>query len=538
MTSEERETFWADAEARRLEPSVTHVIRDSKTPSGTVPISGLRGPIITDALYRTFKRHGLRVRYVFTIDDYDPMDSASMKLVAGMAEHMGKPLCAIPSPDPTYSDFARYHAERFLATFADLGVRPEEIHWLRDLYRSGALDRQIDLVLRNAETIRRVYAEVSNVKKDERWLPIGVICENCGRLGTTYAHDYDGQTVAYECLPDHVTWAEGCGHRGRISPFKGNAKLYWNLQWCAMWDHFGVTYEEGGKDLITAGGSRDRANEIYREVWKKEPPLGLAHEFMNVGGKKMSTSRPEQWQGLGAAAHELVGIYPPELVRFLMLRTDPKRHIDFDPTGMSLPRLIDEYDRCADAYLIDPQTALGKVWALSQVGEDPVPVAWRVRFSIVADWLQIPSVDPLRKAEDRKGAELTDAERRDLERRIALAREWLQRWAPEDAKFTVQHVLPDAARSLSPAQRAFLARAADLIGPANDPDALQNSLYAVAREVGLVDSADKVSKDAFASIYLAFLGRPTGPKAGWLLVTLEPDFVRARLREAAGMVTA
>ena len=170
-------TVWADEEAGRLEPTRDHVIRDSKTPSGTVPVSGLRGPIITDALYRTFKRRGLRVRYVFTIDDYDAMDSASMKLVAGMAEHMGRPLCAIPSPDPAYTDFARYNAERYLATFRALGIHPEEIHWLRELYRSGALDAQIDLVLRNAAAVRRIYAEVANVQKDERCLPIAVICE-------------------------------------------------------------------------------------------------------------------------------------------------------------------------------------------------------------------------------------------------------------------------------------------------------------------------------------------------------------------------
>jgi len=526
-----------------------------------VPISGLRGPIVTDALYRTFKRRGLRIRYVFTIDDYDPMDSQSMKQREGMAQHMGKPLCAIPSPDPAYSDFARYNADRYLATFETLGIRPEEIRWLRDLYRSGALDRQIDLVLRSAPAIRRIYAEVANVRKDERWLPIAVVCESCGRIGTTSAHDYDGTTVAYECTKDHVAWAEGCGHSGRISPFKGNAKLYWNLQWCAMWDHFGVTYEEGGKDLLTEGGSRDRANEIYREVWKKEPPLGLMHEFLNVGGKKMSTSRPEEWAKLGASAHELVGIYPPELVRFLMLRTDPKRHIDFDPTGMSLPRLMDEYDRCADRYEADPEGDLGRIWALSQVDEVPAPPAYRVRFSIVADWLQIPSVDPLRKAEDRKRAALGAADAAELRRRIDLARIWLERWAPEEAKFRVHDELPDAARSLSSAQRRFLERAAGVVSERADPDALQQQLYAIAREVGLVEKpspqrADrggegptrsstaaergvppsevgKVSKQAFESIYVAFLGRPTGPKAAWLLATLPLEFVRRRLREAS-----
>src|SRR5207247_663534 len=46
--------FWADEEADLLATDREHVIRDSKTPSGDVLISNLRGPIITDALYRTF----------------------------------------------------------------------------------------------------------------------------------------------------------------------------------------------------------------------------------------------------------------------------------------------------------------------------------------------------------------------------------------------------------------------------------------------------------------------------------------------------
>ena len=526
-----RGAFWADEEASLLPQGRAHVIRDSKTPSGEIPISSLRGPIITDALYRTFKRHGLAVRYIFTIDDYDPMDSQSMRQKAGMAEHMGKPFAVIPSPDPSATDFARFHATRFLATFSELGIRPEEIHWMRDLYGSGSLDKQIDLVLRNAAAIREIYARVANVQKDERWLPIGVVCESCGRLGTTEAYDYDGSTVAYECRPDFVEWAQGCGHKGRRSPFKGGAKLYWNLQWCAMWDHFAVTYEEGGKDLLTAGGSRDRANEVYRTVWKKEPPVGLIHEFLNIGGRKMSTSRPDEWKSLGVAAHELVGIYPPELVRFLMLRTPPKRHIDFDPTGTNLPKLVDEYDRCADAYLTAPESDFAKTWSLSQVDEDHAPPGFRVRFSIIADWLQIPSVEPFREAGDRKGAPLTALEGADLQRRIALANIWLERWAPAEAKFSVLAELPSDV-SLTEGQKKYLAEVRKVVGTISDPEAMQQELYEAAKRVGLTQDG-KVSRDAFSAIYLAFLGKPNGPKAAWLLTTLDADFVRRRLDEAA-----
>ena len=519
--------FWADEEADLLATDRQHVIRDSKTPSGAVPISGLRGPIITDALYRTFKKRGLRIRYVFTIDDYDPMDSQSLKEKAAWAEHMGKPFAHIPSPEPSAaSDFARYHASAYLETFATLGIRPEEIHWMRDLYGKGELDTQIDLVLRNAAIIREIYERVSHVTKDERWLPIGVICESCGRLGTTFAFDYDGKTVAYECRKDYVEWAEGCGHTGRRSPFKGNAKLYWNLQWCAMWDHFGVTYEEGGKDLLTAGGSRDRANEIYREVWKKDPPIGLVHEFFTTGGKKMSTSK-----GLGAAATDLVKVYPPELVRFLMLRTHPKRHVEFDPTGPTLSKLFDEYDRCADAFRNEPESDQAKIWALSQVAEDPEPAGFRVRFAIVADWVQIPSVDPVKEAEERKGAPLSAEERKDLDQRIALARVWLERWAPEEARFSVLRELPEI--TLSDAQRRYLVAVKELIGEIKDPEALQQELYEAAKRIGVVGADGKVSRDAFSAIYLAFLGKPSGPKAGWLLTTLPDDVVRERLDEAA-----
>ncbi|MGH2499306.1 MAG: lysine--tRNA ligase [Candidatus Limnocylindria bacterium] len=528
----DRELFWADAVARSLPADVPHVIRDSKTPSGTVPISSLRGPIITDALYRTFRARGLEVRFVFTVDDYDPMDSQSMRSQEGMAEHMGKPFFAIPSPDPSATDYADYHIGRFLATFADLGIRPE-VHRTRDLYREGRFDRAIDLVLRNAAVVREIYERVANVRRDERWFPLFVICERCGRVGTTKVTGYDGALVTYECTAEYVKgWAEGCGHRASVSPFGGRAKLPWNLEWCAKWDHFDVTYEEGGKDLLTAGGSRDRSNELYRTIWKREPPPGLMHEFLTIGGRKMSTSRPETWRDQGSAAHELVQVYPGELVRFLMLRTPPHRHIEFDPAGTSLPRLMDEYDRCADAYLEDSASDLARVWALSQLASEPQPIAFRARFGLIADWLQIPSIDVPREAARRKRSPLNELEERDLRRRSDLARVWLERWAPDEARFAVAAALPEVARGLSAEQRAFLGRVSPEIGRLTEAEELQARLYEVAKESGLAADG-KVSRDAFAAIYLAFIGKPHGPRAAWLLVTLDGAFVRGRLEEAA-----
>ena len=75
--------------------------------------------------------------------------------------------------------------------------------------------------------------------------------------------DWDGEEVSYECREDLVS-GPGVRLSGRVSPFGGRAKMVWNVDWAAQWSIFGVTIEGCGKDLATAGGSRDRADAISR----------------------------------------------------------------------------------------------------------------------------------------------------------------------------------------------------------------------------------------------------------------------------------
>jgi lysyl-tRNA synthetase class I len=95
---------------------------------------------------------------------------------------------------------------------------------------------------------------------------------------------------------------------------------------------------------------------------------------------------------------------------------------------------------------------------------------------------------------------------------------------------TVRDVLPAEAEALEPDQRAYLgalASAAEAAMPTAG-DAWQALIFIVAQEHDLPNGR------AFAALYLALLGRSNGPRAGWLLASLEPTFVLGRLREAAG----
>jgi lysyl-tRNA synthetase class 1 len=455
-------TEWADELAARV--SGPQVVNDSKTPSGTVHVGSLRGPVILDVICRALRAAGHETTFLYGIDDLDPMDAQALLTPDAVERSMGVPLASIPDQaGDGHASYARHHAQAFIETFAHLGIQPDRYYWMSDHYAAGDMDPYIRKALDHAATVREIYRRVARVNHPEAWHPLSVICESCGRIGTTIVTDWDGERVRYECRADLVTWARGCGHSGWVSPFGGRAKLPWNLEWAAQWSLFGVTIEPCGKDLSTAGGSRDRADAISREVYDREPPIRVDYEFLNVGGKKMSTSK-----GQGAPAHEIVEIVPPEQLRLLFLRPRPNHAIEFVPEGTdAIPRLFDEFDRLAAATAgqpvkgeLPPGYAAVFRYSLVDPAADVEAEARRFRpaFSHLALLVQVPGADITAHVVAEKGAALDPVEEGILRERLAAARAWLETYAPPAARMEVRRdALPPEAADLTPAQRAFLA---------------------------------------------------------------------------------
>jgi lysyl-tRNA synthetase class 1 len=525
--------FWADElAASAVGPQV---VNDSKTPSGTVHVGSLRGPVVVDTITRALRDAGAAVELRYGVDDLDPMDAQALLTPDAIERFMGLPLARVPDPaGDCHASYARHFAQAFIDTFDGLGIRPDTYYWMSEVYGSGAMDRSIRRALDAAATVREIYRRVANVNHPDEWHPLFVICDNCGRIGTTIVTAWDGEKVRYECRTDLVQWATGCGHSGEVSPFGGRAKLPYNVDWAAKWDLFGVTIEPAGKDLSTKGGSRDRSDAIAREVFGNEPPRNVPYEFLNIGGRKMSTS-----QGLGAAAQRVVEVIPPEQLRLLFLRPKPNTAIEFDPDGTdAIPRLFDESDRLAAATAgrevkgeLPPDHE--RVFAFSQVEADADVAAeaavYRSAFSHLALLEQIPGVNVVERVAAEKGTELTERERALLEERRAAARAWLATYAPERVRLEVHREgVPPAADELDDAQRAYLSALAPALSTsAWDGETLQAAIFSTAKERGLPAGR------AFTALYLAFLGRSSGPRAGWLLAALDRDFVLGRLHAAA-----
>lgn len=496
------------------------LVNDAKTPSGKVHVGALRGVLLHDLVHKALEEKGIKSHYTFIFDDFDPMDDLPAYLSKEKYEkYMGVPLKDVPSPEGKGS-YAEYYAKDFINVFNKLGAKPE-ILWTSKLYESKKLDKAIQLVLDSAEKIQEIYHSVSGSKKEKDWLPFHSVCPKCGKIGTTKATAWDGKEVEFSCKPDLVEWAKGCGYKGKVSPYGGSGKMPWKVEWAAKWFSLGVTFEGAGKDHASKGGTRDVANNIAKEVFGIEPPYDLPYEHFLFGGKKMSSSK-----GIGASAAEVGDSLPPSLLRFLMARTQAKVAIDFDPSeAHTVPSLFDEYDKGQKAFFEKGDPDLARTWQASQVEREEnyfVP-----RFSQVANLVQMPGVDLEKEAQVAKGSSLTEKDKAALKERAKYAKIWLEKYAPDEAKFKVSEKLPAEAKKLNSGQIKFLEKLSGLVGKTKDAEKLQNEIYQLGKE------NDLSSKETFSAIYTVLLGKESGPKAAWLILSLESEFVKKRFKEVS-----
>ncbi len=514
---------WLDEILRKLPEKEEHIINDAKSPSGPPHVGSLRGVLIHDAVYKYLKEKGINVKYIYGSDDYDPMDEIAGTLPREIYEqYLGKPLSEVPAPEGSgFDDIAMYFISDFFKIFDKLGVEAEK-YYMRDYYKSGFFNEAIETVLNNADVIREIYAKVSGSQRPDNWYPVQVVCEKCGKVGTTEVIDWDGKEVTYVCREDKVTWAKGCGYVGKISPFDGNAKLPYKVEWPAKWKYFGVTIEGAGKDHNTKGGSRDIANAISRKVFGYEPPVNIPYEFFLVGGAKMSSSK-----GRGATARAMADFLPPEILRYLMLYTHPKRKVNFEPSERYITKLFNDFDKLHTRIMSGEETEEWEktVYRLSQIFyKEPYRV---LDFSLITTMIQLPYIDIYKEAEKRFGSPLTQTEREVLESRIKSAKYWLENFAPEEDKYQLQETLPEKAQELTEVQKAFLNRLADKLENLEDynEDTVQSAIFEVARFTPID------GKTAFQAIYTVLLAKNNGPKAGRLIAYIDKDFIIKRFRE-------
>jgi lysyl-tRNA synthetase class 1 len=525
--------FWADRIAGEIEKRFAAeiksgkplVIRDEKTTSGWAHVGSMRSAAMHGVISEALDDKGIPNTYYFEFNDFDAMDGIPAYLSQETYRpYLGTPLRDIPAPDHKAKSLAEYFANDFQSVITESGFKAT-FYFSSELYLSGKMDGVIEEALVGADTIRAIYREVSGSQREDVWLPIMVKCPQCGKISTTQASDFDGQTVAFVCSPTKVEWAKGCEHSGRISPFRGNAKLPWKVEWAAKWKVMQVQIEGAGKDHSTKGGSRDVASAICRQVFCYEPPFDSPHEFFLVGGKKIASST-----GLGSTARAIADLLPKKIFRLSLIGKDIMQAVNFDPEGDSIPVLYDQYDALAMHYWNQIKDDYARLFEFIHVEHHISSPLFLPRFSQVAFIVQMPHLNLEKEVERLKGGALTTEDTIELAERAKYAKRWLDTYAPEKFVFKLQENLPDAVKTLTAEQKNALAALLQVIQDTDgmpDGDSLHHAIHDIK------DKQKIEPQQLFSAIYLTFLDKQFGPKAGWFLSVLNKEFVLKRLTEAA-----
>ncbi|MCK4717595.1 MAG: lysine--tRNA ligase, partial [Thermoplasmata archaeon] len=494
------------------------------TPSGHIHVGNMREVLTGDSIYRSCLDLGLPAKLIYLGDDMDPLRKVYPFLDDSYQEHIGKPLFEIPCPCGGHKSYSEHFLEPFLEALKRTGIEAEVV-LVHEGYEAGQYAPAIRKVIARKDEVRDILTRVSGREMPDDWFPYTPKCTACGKFADAVATGFEDPHVTYTCK---------CGGEGKIDINTARGKLPWRLEWPARWQNLEVFCEPYGKDHAAAGGSWDSGSAIMKDILGGEPPHPVVYEWIQLKGVGAMASST----GVVVRAVDMLKMTPPEVMRFLIARYQPNKHIDFDP-GLGILNLVDEYDRYERVAMDidepaqaekDRKEDMKRVYRFSLPGEMPaspplyVPYRHFVSLVQIADgWEGIRDI--ILRTEGLEVLSQRDEER--LRKRADVVRYWLEHSAPETVLFSIQEEPPDT--DLSEEARTSLRVLRNHLEKAEwDAGAIHDAIYAAAEETGLK------AKELFKAAYMVLIAKPRGPRLGFFLSIQSKEWVLERLAHYSG----
>ncbi len=326
---------WPFAEARTLVerldgglPDKGYVLFETGYGPSGLPHIGTFGEVARTAMVRhAFSLlSNLPTRLFAFSDDMDGLRKVPDNIPDGdkMAEHLGKPLTAVPDPFGTHESFGHHNNAR-LRAFLDAFGFGYEFESATECYRSGRFDAVLLRVLERYDAVTNVILPTLGPERRATYSPFLPVCEKTGRVlqVPVIARDVDAGTIVYE---------DEDGQKRETPVTGGRCKLQWKADWAMRWVALDVDYEMSGKDLIDSVRLSGRICRILGGT----PPVGFTYElFLDEQGEKISKSK-----GNGLTVDEWLRYAPPEsLALFMYGKPKAAKRLYFDV----IPRAVDDY---------------------------------------------------------------------------------------------------------------------------------------------------------------------------------------------------
>ncbi len=496
--------YWADSTVKDL--SGKQLISTGISPSGPIHVGNMREILTGDILYKACMDKNLESKFIYLCDDLDPLRKVYPFLNESYSNYVGMPLSYIPSPDGngTYSE---YFLRPFLQTLDKINVNVNVIR-TTDLYKNGTLSKAIDMAIKNKDRIKEIMHDVAGNDLSDSWYPYEPRCSSCGKINSSHVISYEYPYAKYKC--------NFCGNEDRADIRRDDGKMPWRVEWPAKWFALNVTIEPFGKDHAASGGSYDTGKLIAKDVYHINPPVPLMYERILLKGIGVMHSST----GVSISAAEVIKFAPPEILRFIIAKNDPSRHIDFDP-GLGLLNLIDDYEKQEKAYfgLEKPNNENYKrIYEMSRIKTLSAPE--NINFRHIVTLVQIyKNGKSLLDALNRSGYDRDHIDSY-LQNEIDTARYWLETYAPETIKFS----LIDTGVDLNDQEKSILKSFSDAIENVEwTSEDLHNTIHDIIGKYGITP------KNGFSLFYRVFIGKERGPRLGYFMYNLGRDYVHSRI---------
>lgn len=509
------------------------VVNAGLSVSGLQHVGRLRGEIsLAQFLTRSLRAEGRNVvqsLVLYTQDEWKAKPKQLAQFPGDEGEqYVGRRLIDVPDPfgchgnwvDHFWVDFGgvldRFVPDIRIVTTTETYRRPEMQAIVRDLASRAEEVRQVV----NKYRARRPYPR--------GWLPFEAFCEACGRIGATTLA-IEGNTARYRC--------DKCGSEGESSVEKG--KLNWRLEWAALWKVWQVDIEPFGKDHATPGGSRDSCKEIIETLLGTRAPLGIPYEWVGIADRGKDLGDMGSSDFLGFSPAQWLEIGDPEVLRYVYAFNPIFRRVVFDLSRVDAYH--EAYDAAEAAYFAEAregdEDVLARSYELAQLDAIPREEPFALSYRHAAFLAQISPAEGrlawcLRRLRDTGilARDLTDFEEARVARRVAQARNWVDRHAPENQVVLLGDLTPEVASQLTAEDRAALrAFSETAAGIPWSEDALKEAMVLLTKSGKLPVDTPRFFRD----LYLVLLGRERGPRAAPFLAVLERKWVVDRLRAAA-----
>ncbi|MEO1552111.1 MAG: lysine--tRNA ligase, partial [Pseudomonadota bacterium] len=402
-----------------------------------------------------------------------------------LAEHMQRPLSAVPDPFGTHDSFGAHNNAKLRAFLDRFGFQ-YEFYSATEYYRSGQYD---EVLLRAAERYDQIMEVMLPSLREERretYSPFLPISPSTGRVLYVPMKDVDGALGT-------VTFEDEDGTDVTLPVTGGHVKLQWKPDFGARWAALGVDFEMYGKEHAT----NEKIYDAICKILGGRAPNHFSYElFLDEGGQKISKST-----GNGISMDQWLRYAGPESLSYFMYqkpKTAKRLHFDV------IPKAVDEYHQQLRAYPgqeIGPQLA-NPVWHIHG-GQAPTSTL-EVPFSML---LNLASAAGAETKETlwgfirRYAPGATPESHPDLDKAAEGAVRYYQDFVKPAKTYRAPN---EQERAALEDLRTRLDRAVE-----RDAESLQSLVFAVGKEHGF-----EPLREWFKAIYEVLLGASQGPRFG------------------------